>query len=196
MYTHLRWISNLYILMTIVMDAALPGLSSANVFLSFYWCVVAGSTQNTARQYFPYVSSESDLQRYKAITFRQNSTINEPRASSSLSNVPSDSNKVKVSAYWAINDVKWFWDFVFQWILVDWSCVENLETICTVHAKVVGEDRTICGLWFSFRWRCSWPVPCKITWRLTRRFEIKQILVHNALTFRPQSTALFSSRLA
>jgi hypothetical protein len=74
-----------------------PGLSSANVFLSFYWCVVAGSTQNTARQYFPYVSSESDLQRYKAITFRQNSTINEPRASSSLSNVPSDSNKVKVS---------------------------------------------------------------------------------------------------
>jgi hypothetical protein len=87
----------LHINITKVVDAALPGLSSANVFLSFYWCVVAGSTQNTARQYFPYVSSESDLQRYKAITFRQNSTINEPRASSSLSNVPSDSNKVKVS---------------------------------------------------------------------------------------------------
>ncbi|XP_021695945.1 potassium voltage-gated channel subfamily H member 6 isoform X9 [Aedes aegypti] len=47
-----------------------------------------------ARQYFPYVSSESDLQRYKAVPLKQNSS-HEPRTSSSLSNVPSDSTKTK-----------------------------------------------------------------------------------------------------
>ncbi|CRL03255.1 CLUMA_CG016966, isoform A [Clunio marinus] len=46
------------------------------------------------RQYFPYVSSESDLQRYKAITLHKHPS-NETRASSSLSNVPSDSAKTK-----------------------------------------------------------------------------------------------------
>ncbi|GAB0089902.1 hypothetical protein DMENIID0001_045280 [Sergentomyia squamirostris] len=48
-----------------------------------------GTTGHSSRQYFPYVSSESDLQRYKAISFRH-SSCHEPRSSSSLSNVPSD----------------------------------------------------------------------------------------------------------
>uniref|UniRef100_A0A1B0CAV0 PAS domain-containing protein n=1 Tax=Lutzomyia longipalpis TaxID=7200 RepID=A0A1B0CAV0_LUTLO len=49
------------------------------------------TTGHSSRQYFPYVSSESDLQRYKAISFRH-SSCHEPRSSSSLSNVPSDDN--------------------------------------------------------------------------------------------------------
>ncbi|XP_055380012.1 uncharacterized protein LOC129611095 isoform X2 [Condylostylus longicornis] len=52
-----------------------------------------GAAGHQARQFFPCVSSESDLQRYKAISFRQNSCIIEPHqrtTSSSLSNVPSD----------------------------------------------------------------------------------------------------------
>ncbi|XP_062710245.1 potassium voltage-gated channel subfamily H member 2 isoform X5 [Aedes albopictus] len=53
-----------------------------------------GPTGYHARQYFPYVSSESDLQRYKAVPLKQNSS-HEPRTSSSLSNVPSDSTKTK-----------------------------------------------------------------------------------------------------
>ncbi|XP_037926588.1 potassium voltage-gated channel subfamily H member 2 isoform X2 [Hermetia illucens] len=58
------------------------------------------STGQTSRQFFPYVSSESDLQRYKAISFRHNSCTNEQHqrtASSSLSNVPSDlkSDRIK-----------------------------------------------------------------------------------------------------
>ncbi|XP_055686281.1 potassium voltage-gated channel subfamily H member 6 isoform X3 [Lutzomyia longipalpis] len=55
-----------------------------------------GTTGHSSRQYFPYVSSESDLQRYKAISFRH-SSCHEPRSSSSLSNVPSDvkSDRVK-----------------------------------------------------------------------------------------------------
>lgn len=60
---------------------------------------IPGTTGHQMRQYFPYVSSESDLQRYKAISFRQNVTNNETtRASSSLSNVPSDmkSDRMKV----------------------------------------------------------------------------------------------------
>lgn len=48
-----------------------------------------GSTSHASRQFFPYVSSESDLQRYKAISFR-NSSNNEPRSNSSISNIPSD----------------------------------------------------------------------------------------------------------
>ncbi|CAO1308266.1 unnamed protein product [Diamesa hyperborea] len=54
---------------------------------------MTGPSGKAVRQYFPYVSSESDLQRYKAI-IRQNPN-NDTRASSSLSNVPSDSNKTK-----------------------------------------------------------------------------------------------------
>ncbi|XP_058836582.1 potassium voltage-gated channel subfamily H member 6 isoform X3 [Topomyia yanbarensis] len=53
-----------------------------------------GPTSHHVRQYFPYVSSESDLQRYKAVPLKQNSS-REPRTSSSLSNVPSDSTKTK-----------------------------------------------------------------------------------------------------
>ncbi|XP_058465403.1 potassium voltage-gated channel subfamily H member 6 isoform X3 [Malaya genurostris] len=53
-----------------------------------------GPKSHHVRQYFPYVSSESDLQRYKAVPLKQNST-REPRTSSSLSNVPSDSTKTK-----------------------------------------------------------------------------------------------------
>ncbi|XP_055631731.1 potassium voltage-gated channel subfamily H member 6 isoform X3 [Toxorhynchites rutilus septentrionalis] len=53
-----------------------------------------GPTGHHARQYFPYVSSESDLQRYKAVPLKQKSS-HEPRTSSSLSNVPSDSTKTK-----------------------------------------------------------------------------------------------------
>ncbi|XP_055700968.1 potassium voltage-gated channel subfamily H member 6 isoform X3 [Phlebotomus papatasi] len=54
------------------------------------------TTGHSSRQYFPYVSSESDLQRYKAISFRH-SSCHEPRSSSSLSNVPSDvkSDRIK-----------------------------------------------------------------------------------------------------
>lgn len=59
---------------------------------------MAGSTSHASRQFFPYVSSETDLQRYKAISFR-NSSNNEPRSNSSISNIPSDlkSEKIKVS---------------------------------------------------------------------------------------------------
>ncbi|XP_055611210.1 potassium voltage-gated channel subfamily H member 7-like isoform X3 [Uranotaenia lowii] len=53
-----------------------------------------GPRGHTVRQYFPYVSSESDLQRYKAVPFKPNA-VHEPRTSSSLSNVPSDSTKTK-----------------------------------------------------------------------------------------------------
>ncbi|XP_055319905.1 potassium voltage-gated channel subfamily H member 6 isoform X4 [Sitodiplosis mosellana] len=51
-----------------------------------------GKSGHVARQYFPYVSSESDLQRYKAISFRQNSTnvSSDQHDSSTLSNVPSE----------------------------------------------------------------------------------------------------------
>lgn len=63
-------------------------------FLFFLW-LLPGPSGKAVRQYFPYVSSESDLQRYKAI-IRQNPN-NDTRASSSLSNVPSDSNKIKVN---------------------------------------------------------------------------------------------------
>lgn len=58
---------------------------------------------HVSRQYFPYVSSESDLQRYKAISFRQNSTnvSSDQHGSSSLSNVPSDyrSDRIKVTYF-------------------------------------------------------------------------------------------------
>lgn len=57
----------------------------------------AGPSGKAVRQYFPYVSSESDLQRYKAITLHKHPS-NDTRASSSLSNVPSDSNRMKVNS--------------------------------------------------------------------------------------------------
>lgn len=62
------------------------------------WIALAGSTSHASRQFFPYVSSETDLQRYKAISFR-NCSNNEPRSNSSISNIPSDlkSDKIKVS---------------------------------------------------------------------------------------------------
>ncbi|KAG5678053.1 hypothetical protein PVAND_007756 [Polypedilum vanderplanki] len=53
-----------------------------------------GPSGKAVRQYFPYVSSESDLQRYKAITFHKHPS-NETRTSSSISNVPSDSTKTR-----------------------------------------------------------------------------------------------------
>lgn len=49
---------------------------------------------HNARLYFPYVSSESDLQRYKTIPVKQ-TAAQDARTSSSLSNVPSDSLKAK-----------------------------------------------------------------------------------------------------
>ncbi len=63
-------------------------------FGAFYF---AGQSGHTSRQFFPYVSSESDLQHYKTISFRH-SHNHEHRASSSLSNVPSDfkSDRCKV----------------------------------------------------------------------------------------------------
>lgn len=79
------------------------------IFLSFFIFLfhgghnnnfILGKSGHVARQYFPYVSSESDLQRYKAIPFRQNSVNNnnDQNGSSSLSNVPSDykSDRIKV----------------------------------------------------------------------------------------------------
>lgn len=61
-----------------------------------FWYVL-GPSGKAVRQYFPYVSSESDLQRYRAITLRKHSSHHPSRASSSLSNVPSDSTKTKVN---------------------------------------------------------------------------------------------------
>ena len=60
-----------------------------------------GAKKHAARQYFPNISSESDLQKYKAVPFKVKAT-HEPmtsKTSSSLSNVPSDSNKTKVIIY-------------------------------------------------------------------------------------------------
>ncbi|XP_050073499.1 potassium voltage-gated channel subfamily H member 7 isoform X4 [Anopheles maculipalpis] len=55
-----------------------------------------GPVNHNARLYFPYVSSESDLQRYKAVPVKQAATTaQDARTSSSLSNVPSDSLKAK-----------------------------------------------------------------------------------------------------
>ncbi|XP_058124287.1 potassium voltage-gated channel subfamily H member 6 [Anopheles coustani] len=57
-----------------------------------------GPVSHNARLYFPYVSSESDLQRYKAVPLKQtnnSSAAQDARTSSSLSNVPSDSLKTK-----------------------------------------------------------------------------------------------------
>lgn len=73
------------------------------VFLSGFFLFspnfLAGQSGHTSRQFFPYVSSESDLQHYKTISFRH-SHNHEHRASSSLSNVPSDfkSDRIKVCA--------------------------------------------------------------------------------------------------
>nr|AHX25744.1 Erg potassium channel [Anopheles gambiae] len=50
---------------------------------------------HNARLYFPYVSSESDLQRYKTVPVKQATAAQDARTSSSLSNVPSDSLKAK-----------------------------------------------------------------------------------------------------
>lgn len=58
-----------------------------------------GPSKRAVRQYFPYVSSESDLQRYRAITLQKHQSLHPSRASSSLSNVPSDSTKTKVSFF-------------------------------------------------------------------------------------------------
>ncbi|XP_037044043.1 potassium voltage-gated channel subfamily H member 6 isoform X3 [Bradysia coprophila] len=57
---------------------------------------MTGQSGHTSRQFFPYVSSESDLQHYKTISFRH-SHNHEHRTSSSLSNVPSDfrSDRIK-----------------------------------------------------------------------------------------------------
>jgi hypothetical protein len=57
----------------------------------------AGPSGKAVRQYFPYVSSESDLQRYRAISFHKHPS-NETRTGSSISNVPSDSTKTRVSS--------------------------------------------------------------------------------------------------
>lgn len=57
-----------------------------------------GRSGHVARQYFPYVSSESDLQRYKAISFRQNSTnvSSDQHGSSTLSASEYRSDRVRV----------------------------------------------------------------------------------------------------
>jgi hypothetical protein len=60
----------------------------------FYFLGPSGKA--VRHQFFPYVSSESDLQRYRAITFQKNASA-ETRTSSSISNVPSDSTKTRVS---------------------------------------------------------------------------------------------------
>ncbi|XP_049543348.1 potassium voltage-gated channel subfamily H member 6 isoform X1 [Anopheles darlingi] len=57
-----------------------------------------GPVIHNARLYFPYVSSESDLQRYRALPLKQQqptAQADATRTSSSLSNVPSDSLKNK-----------------------------------------------------------------------------------------------------
>lgn len=65
----------------------------------FFHLLHAGPSGKAVRQYFPYVSSESDLQRYKAVTLHKQPS-NDTRASSSLSNMPSDSTKTKVRILW------------------------------------------------------------------------------------------------
>lgn len=93
-------------------------------FLKKIFFYLLGKTGLVTRQYFPYVSSESDLQRYKAIPFRQNSVNNnDQHGSSSLSNVPSEykSDRIKVSVCCAdINKTKsnifFLIQFVGQWI--------------------------------------------------------------------------------
>ncbi|XP_070497645.1 voltage-gated inwardly rectifying potassium channel KCNH6 isoform X5 [Chironomus tepperi] len=55
---------------------------------------MTGPSGKAVRQYFPYVSSESDLQRYRAISFHKHPS-NETRTGSSISNVPSDSTKTR-----------------------------------------------------------------------------------------------------
>lgn len=83
-------------------------------FVSIAWkCWIdIGKSGHVARQYFPYVSSESDLQRYKAIPFRQNSTNNnnDQNGSSSLSNVPSDykSDRMRVRSSHITNNTMHF----------------------------------------------------------------------------------------
>lgn len=69
-------------------------------------CLVphAGPSGKAVRQYFPYVSSESDLQRYKAVTLHKQPS-NDTRASSSLSNMPSDSTKTKVRILWRFSSL-------------------------------------------------------------------------------------------
>lgn len=65
-------------------------LHSSNVSIS-------GPSGKAVRQYFPYVSSETDLQRYRAISFHKNPSA-DTKTSSSISNVPSDSTgKTRVS---------------------------------------------------------------------------------------------------
>ncbi|XP_058064416.1 potassium voltage-gated channel subfamily H member 7 [Anopheles bellator] len=56
-----------------------------------------GPVSHNARLYFPYVSSESDLQRYRALPLKQQTATAQDatQTSSSLSNVPSDSLKHK-----------------------------------------------------------------------------------------------------
>jgi hypothetical protein len=67
------------------------------LFLSLFLPLhLKGPSGKAVRQYFPYVSSESDLQRYKAITFHKQPST-DTRASSSLSNMPSDSTRTKVN---------------------------------------------------------------------------------------------------
>lgn len=72
-----------------------PVIISVSIFFSSVFAnqkKKLGKSGHVARQYFPYVSSESDLQRYKAISFRQNSTnvSSDQHGSSTLSNVPSE----------------------------------------------------------------------------------------------------------
>jgi hypothetical protein len=74
-------------------------LFSLSLLLLFYYVGdILGPSGKAVRQYFPYVSSESDLQRYKAVTLHKQPS-NDTRASSSLSNMPSDSTKTKVRAH-------------------------------------------------------------------------------------------------
>lgn len=70
-------------------------MSEATSELCFSVCRHLGPSGKAVRQYFPYVSSESDLQRYRAITLHKHPS-NDTRASSSLSNGPSDSTRMKV----------------------------------------------------------------------------------------------------
>lgn len=65
-----------------------------------------GPVNHNARLYFPYVSSESDLQRYKTVPVKQATAAQDARTSSSLSNVPSDSLKAKVPVHFI---AQWTW---------------------------------------------------------------------------------------
>lgn len=86
-----------------------------------------GPSGKAVRQYFPYVSSESDLQRYRAITLLKNPSA-ETRTGSSISNVPSDSTKTRVSQSISISALTEFYLVFF--------CLQKIACIIFAHHSI------------------------------------------------------------